>query len=353
MLVITSCSEDRAWSWHFNQHGILHFEQPRNHILQSMDKRKKKKSQQQQGLECLWRDDKEAILGTCSGEAEEVTLSSDRDERVVQIALIRQATAVATDSIQNDDAESKTSETKAEHTTVKSDGLPSRRDIAHSHAATTSTTYHAHTELNPTARRTSLSPPKRSNTAGKKQSTSTPPLHFLKDANPILLANKRELASSATPLSVGESSLLHESSSSIGGTASASNKPVVRKIQRNPYIEESKDERWTDPQTGLVYRTDLCQYLGHDRKEVGRHTITGVGQFMKTVFNIKVSSTMLHGVYKRRIPDPRYRVQVTTDNLSHRAPSGLWGRPLCVETGHLSRPDDGKVCKLLIRRTTR
>jgi hypothetical protein len=64
---------------------------------------------------------------------------------------------------------------------------------------------------------------------------------------------------------------------------------MIRKIQVNPYIAASKDEQWTDPQTGLVYWTDLCQYLGHDRNDVGRHTLTGVGQYTKTMLNIKVS----------------------------------------------------------------
>ena len=67
-----------------------------------------------------------------------------------------------------------------------------------------------------------------------------------------------------------------------------SQKPIVRKIQTNPYIAASNDERWADPKTGLIFRTDLCQYLGHERKDVGRHTLTGVGQYTKTMLNIKV-----------------------------------------------------------------
>ena len=69
---------------------------------------------------------------------------------------------------------------------------------------------------------------------------------------------------------------------------SLAEKPIVRKIQMNPYIAASKEERWEDPQTGLIYPTDLCQYLGHDRKDSGRHTLTGVGQYTKTMLNIKV-----------------------------------------------------------------
>ena len=56
----------------------------------------------------------------------------------------------------------------------------------------------------------------------------------------------------------------------------------------HPYIASAKNNVWTDPQTGLEFQTDLCEYLGHDRKESGRHTLTGVGQYTRTVFNIKV-----------------------------------------------------------------
>ena len=353
-LILGPCSEDRAWSWHFNEHGILHFDQPKSTLMKSMDKRFKRKNNHddEHELECLWRDDTEAILESCTGEAHTVSLSSDKDERVVQIALIRQATAVATDSIQSQEQEETIVGTHGDGETSsssKSDKrLPSQLDIAHSHAAasaSSTTPHHPHAELNPTARRTSLSPQKKN--ADKKP--PSPSLFFLKDTNPILLANKRELAPSSSSSSTKTSStkpnpktsLLHETSSA----PSASKKPVVRKIQRNPYIEASQDERWTDPQTGLVYRTDLCQYLGHDRAESGRHTITGVGQYMKTVFNIKVSSSssvqwrVLNFFYELN----RCDMPLTFSSVSFNF-SGLWSCTLRFETRHFGRPGNGKVC---------
>ena len=63
----------------------------------------------------------------------------------------------------------------------------------------------------------------------------------------------------------------------------------VRKIPKHPYIEASNDGVWVDDETGLEYLTDLSDYLGHDRKETGRHTLMGVGQYTRTVFKIKVS----------------------------------------------------------------
>ena len=62
----------------------------------------------------------------------------------------------------------------------------------------------------------------------------------------------------------------------------------VRKIPKHPYIEASTDGVWVDGETGLEYPTDLSEYLGQDRKETGRHTLMGVGQYTRTVFKIKV-----------------------------------------------------------------
>ena len=61
-----------------------------------------------------------------------------------------------------------------------------------------------------------------------------------------------------------------------------------RKIPIHPYIQSSKDFVWVDPLTSLEYPTDLCTYLGHNKKEAGRHTLMGVGQYYRTAFNIKV-----------------------------------------------------------------
>lgn len=69
----------------------------------------------------------------------------------------------------------------------------------------------------------------------------------------------------------------------------------VRKIPKHPYIEASNDGVWVDDETGLEYLTDLSDYLGHDRKETGRHTLMGVGQYTRTVFKIKVRC--LFGIY--------------------------------------------------------
>jgi hypothetical protein len=296
-LVLKPCSQDRAWAWQFNEHGILHFEKTSKSKKTST--KNKRLLKRQTSLECLWRNATEAVLLTCDGEAPEVNLKSDIEERVVQIALVRQAKAASPTTIVTVEEETTpthnipTSRSRSERTRIRKQEqttppppsdqhpLPSQVDIAHSHASGLT----VHAELKPVSRLTSLSP-QRGAASSKSSNKKQPPLHFLKDTNPILLAGGRLLA---TPKEVerkntaAEGQKLHETLSS-----TTTMKPVIRKIQVNPYIAASNEERWTDPLTGLVYRTDLCQYLGHERKESGRHTLVGVGQYMKTVFNIKV-----------------------------------------------------------------
>lgn len=65
-----------------------------------------------------------------------------------------------------------------------------------------------------------------------------------------------------------------------------------RKIPVHPYIEASNNGYYTDEITGMSYPTDISEYLGHDRKEIGRHTLTGVGIFTKTMLKIKVRNSL-------------------------------------------------------------
>ena len=104
-------------------------------------------------------------------------------------------------------------------------------------------------------------------------------LATLHNANPILLVGG---ASSSSSL---HDSLTVSSSTAATGDSFASSSSSVhhrkRRIPVHPYIADCKNEVWTDPQTGLDYPTDLSSYLGYDRKEKGRHTIMGVGQYRK------------------------------------------------------------------------
>lgn len=109
--------------------------------------------------------------------------------------------------------------------------------------------------------------------------------------------------------------LLHKSPApKLGGGSSspslqqdddAPHKP--RKIPTHPYIANVKSPGvWEDPQTGLEYLTDLSGYLGHDRKEKGRHTLMGVGLYTRTVFNIKVYGCAFYATKRDVLADPGY-----------------------------------------------
>mmetsp|Transcript_34871 Transcript_34871/g.74348 ORF Transcript_34871/g.74348 Transcript_34871/m.74348 type:complete len:1212 (+) Transcript_34871:333-3968(+) len=79
-----------------------------------------------------------------------------------------------------------------------------------------------------------------------------------------------------------------------------------RKIPVHPYIQSSKDFVWVDPLTSLEYPTDLCRYLGHTKKEAGRHTLMGVGQYYRTAFNIKVYGAALYVAKRDVLADPKF-----------------------------------------------
>jgi hypothetical protein len=198
-------------------------------------------------------------------------------------------------------------EKEASSQNAKNNNLPpSRVDIAHIHASVP-TDRTSELRLLP-FHVTSILPHRRSSSETTQTDESTISKQaiprFLGNTNPILIAtgHHTKLTPTKTKTSLkGEekkkknSSLLTQppkilhSNDSPSSSPSLSEKPIIRKIQMNPYVATSNEERWTDPQNGLIYHTDLCQYLGHERKDAGRHTLTGVGQYTKTMLKIKVS----------------------------------------------------------------
>lgn len=115
--------------------------------------------------------------------------------------------------------------------------------------------------------------------------------------------------------STNKQNLLHYSSSSASISLSSTHHhqhqiktsvSAPRKIPVHPYIKESKNGVWTDPQTELEFLTDLSSYIGDDRKKHGRHTLMGVGQFTKTVFKIKVYGVALYVSKRDILADPNF-----------------------------------------------
>ena len=286
-LVLVPCSQNRAWAWHFNEYGILYFRKPKSKNVDNHVDEKQKKLIQKNGkktLECLGRNSTNAaVLVPCDGSQTPSAVAEIQQQggRVLQIGLVRQYTGpsrISTNKLP-----------KGEPSTIQQEALshpaghfpPSQIGKAHTHAAVSNGQRET---LKGATRIASLSSHK---TPPVAPSETTLSLSFFKSVNPILLAS-------------GNMGLAPEKEQPTTNAKKAMDppyplpsplptRPLIRnKIQTNPYVNDSVDERWTDPQTQLVYHTDLCHYLGHNRRDAGRHTLTGVGQYMKTVFNIKV-----------------------------------------------------------------
>ena len=344
-LVVVPCSEDRAWYWRVNEHGILHFDKPARGFgtsgRRASSVSKNRMLNKRQNLDsCLWRkNESEAFLSPCNGDqasvrvedrASSLSMDGNGEGRVAQMQFVRHSfrrdvhlrqsplsgsresipktkpLVVPRKASKEDDAFSKTVGTSSSSSTSTAH-LPSRVDIAHSHASVPSGRSEQRYSTNHVK-------PLLQQRHSERNSTQIP--QFLGNTNPILLATGPKLTSASgkkggtispkdnsgaspigskkndmrrTPTITTSNSLRPMTHTIDNLSPSLSEKPLVRKIQTNPYIAASKDERWIDPQTGLIYPTDLCQYLGHTKKEVGRHTLTGVGQYTKTMLNIKVS----------------------------------------------------------------
>jgi len=273
-LVLVPCSQERAWAWHFNEDGIMYFRKPRSKSHTYDEKQKKLiKKHGKKTMECLGRNaTNAAVLIPCDGL--QIPTETQERGRVLRIGLVRQATSLP-----------RITRKEVEVTSPEREPPPAERfppsqiDKARSHASTTSGQKE---KLKGATRMVSFATSK-SPTPVPETTLSLP---YFKSVNPLLLASGNiGLAPEKTST---PSKKAVDTPASMTSTTTQS-RPSIRKIQTNPYVNDAVDERWTDPQTQLVYRTDLCQYLGQSRAEAGRHTLTGVGQYMKTVFNIKAS----------------------------------------------------------------
>ena len=287
-LVLVPCSQDRAWAWHFNEYGILYFRKPTSSKKSDrlVDEKQRKLIQKngKKTLECLGRNSTNAaILVPCDGKQTPSAVGEIQQQggvRVLQMGLVRQSTAQSRISLNLPMEEPSIVEQEA-HSHPGGHFPPSQIDKAHSHATASNG---QREKLKGATRMASLSSPKSPPVA----SETTFSLSLFKSVNPILLASGN-LGLAPEKKTTAHSKKAMELPLAI--PAPPPTRPLIRnKIPTNPYINDSVDEKWTDPQTQLVYHTDLCHYLGHNRRDAGRHTLTGVGQYMKTVFNIKVRS---------------------------------------------------------------
>lgn len=294
-LELGSCAKQKtAWSWRVDSQGVLYLP---NDVSQT------------RGRSCLRRTKaSSAVLSSCQDSTEEPA-QGHPEQPLVQFSLVRyhatsnpslssshttdidqaKARPLRPSDSRNSERQAQETQEKKQDSTVSREGLPSNRDIAHSHAS--GPVMHSPIfEMNLAGRPLLSNIP---SVEARKQSNQSP-FAALKDSNPILFVGTGTQRSNDA-LKKSSSDLKN----SLAGKAAAapqmaSAAPVkLRKIEMNPYIAQSQDEKWIDPQTGLEYHTDLCRYLGHDRKEYGRHTLVGVGQFLKTMLKIKVRERSL------------------------------------------------------------
>jgi hypothetical protein len=282
---------ERVFAWQFTEEGILY-----NSVI---GRQKKGAAASQQ---CLWRvNETKTALSHCHplSAATSRTDSWSSIRRLALLALVRHQSAELAIQRAANRRELKEAELARATAVLKADGepiepeqieekLPSQengimrsRDLAHSHASEPlhraelkSSKKHVVVRGSPTA-----SPMKYR-------------LSALHDTNPILFVGDRieKARMLSKPKTFDRNSLAH----SPPGTNDASYK--LRRMQTHPYLAVAKNEVWTDPQTGLAFPTDLSRYLGHETKSAGRHTLTGVGYYTKTVLKIKVR-TMVGPTY--------------------------------------------------------
>lgn len=183
--------------------------------------------------------------------------------------------------------------------------LPSRkRDLAHMHASSEAPPPHQHQQ------HTSLKPPQLKKPAlatHRAEERKMSRLQFLHSANPVSLAEQ----------SFGAAKRENANHRMVAPTESSAALPHrTRKIPVHPYIAASQNEVWTDPQTGLQYPTDLSGYLGFNRKEKGRHTLMGVGQYRKG-YVIKVYGVAYYVSKRDVLADPFFAdyADLTPDEL--------------------------------------
>ena len=165
----------------------------------------------------------------------------------------------------------------------------------------------------------------RDTTTNEKNTFKPSPLALaLSNTNPFLLAtmnNKNGGGSSSTSSvpSKNPSLMIYPTSAAGGDTTTNIKVSKLRRMQTHPYLNEAKDGIWTDPQTNLQYNTDLCRYLGRNRQEHGRHTLTGFGIYRKG-YVIKVYGIAYYVSKRDVLTDPAFEpyATMTAEQLKQR-----------------------------------
>jgi len=310
---------DRAFGWHINGRGVLHSYKGR------------KVSRNSVFAQCLWRYNlTSSTLGSCSPSSFN---GPNNGRRLAKLSLVRhESAAAAAKRAANCLAQAKNTtwlshkpvvvsknETKSEDNSFPAEQIPRSKDRAHSQA---SEPVHHH-KLKAfkkvgsaagglvtgvgvcTENLCGLSKRKGSVVTSKKT------LLKLGETKPILFREEKETRGIKK-----QKSLAHSTSKKLDFNDAAHK---LRRLETHPYIAVAKNEIWTDSQTGLQFPTDLCRYLGQDLKSAGRHTLTGMGYYTKTIMNIKIYGVGLYVSKRDILADPPFQKYASLNALELRS----------------------------------
>ena len=323
---------DQVFSWNINGEGILHTKNSGSKLSQTQHQFEQhyQSPEDLSSSHCLWRVNATAtLLDACTtmtttskinSNSTSLLLSDNHNDnfvdptavrRMVHLSLIRHVPAavahdrevrmmeLAATHLAQQVEQQQQQQQQLEEAEEEPDHIPRSYDAARRHA---SEPLH-HAEVKSASSMVAAAVPggaknkkkplgsvvkATTKTTTAVDATTRTKLFTLKDTNPILFIGGQGFDTKSS------------SSSSLklpAATSAASYK--LRRLETHPYLVSAKNNVWTDPQTGLEYPTDLCSYLGHDLKKAGRHTLTGVGYYTKTVLNIKVRVRSSAFLWKR------------------------------------------------------
>jgi hypothetical protein len=138
---------------------------------------------------------------------------------------------------------------------------------------------------------------------------------ILRDSNPILFTSQLQ----QQMLSSNRNNKQRPNDSNMLRNDKADRIKPHHKMAVHPYLQAAQNEIWKDPSTGLEYATDLTVHLDRNRKDHGRHSLMGVGQYVKG-FVIKVYGVAFYVSKRDALADPALEpfAGLTADELRQR-----------------------------------
>jgi len=286
-LRLGKCAESNSWDWRFDGEGVL------SKALPAKKDKVRTHSFNDTAI-CVWREHNSTTAFTAPCQSQH---HNDGEERIVEFSLVRYQ---ASPTVHGDPL-------LMEDTLPVSDNLlqtPQKNVPAVETRESSVTSY----DSNESSQQLALSDSSSQGTHTLPHTKTLSEVHAHRpalhhDLNPM--SSMLKLSVSLKPPKNPQQAKVFTSGKSkttttTPGKLASQLHAQKRTIPVHPYIAASKDQIWVDPQTGLEFPTDLCEYLGHTKKESGRHTLMGVGQYLKTVFNVKVYGVALY-VSKRDV----------------------------------------------------